>query len=79
MRDFIDFIKYVIKYGNEQVYEQYIGHEQIYCHGDGGDPPSGDALPVCHVEPALGVNVRGEHLPVQHEVRLEEYLQGRKG
>lgn len=41
MRDFIDFIKYVIKDRNEKVYKQYICDQEVHRHRYGGNPPSG--------------------------------------
>lgn len=74
MRDFIDFIKYIVKDCNEEVYEQNVGDEEVYRHGDGGDPPACHALGVANVLPAGGVDFRREYLTVQHKVRLEEHL-----
>lgn len=64
MRDFIDFIKYVIKYCYEQVYEQNIRDQEVYGHRDGRDPSARDTLVVVHLQTTHGVNVRREHLPV---------------
>ena len=61
--------------------------QEVDCHDDGRYPPAGGAgheqsaiyrraaLPVLlAIRVALGVDVGREHLAVQHEVRLEEYV-----
>lgn len=75
MRDFIDFVKDIVKDGDKEVYEQNVRDEEVHRHRDGGYPAARDALLVADVHAARGVDVRREHLPVQHEVRLVEYLQ----
>lgn len=64
MRDFIDFVKDIVKDGYQQVNQQDVGDEQVHRHGDGRDPPARDALPVAHVFTARRGDFRCEHLPV---------------
>lgn len=49
MRDFIDFVKYIVKDGNEEIYEQNIGDEEVYRHDDRRDPAARDAFVVLDV------------------------------
>lgn len=74
MRDFIDFVKYIVKDGYQEVYEENIGDEQVYRHCNGRDPSSRDALMLVHLNTARRVDVASEHLTVQHKVRLVKYL-----
>lgn len=74
MRDFIDFVKYIVKDGYQEVYEEDIGDEQIYRHYNGRDPSSRDAFMLVHFNTARRVDVPGKHFTVQHKVRLVKYL-----
>lgn len=75
MRDFIDFVKNIVKDGDKKIDKEYVRNEEVDRHRDRCDPTAGDALMVADTEPALRVDVRREHFPVQHEVRLKEHLQ----
>lgn len=74
MRDFIDFVKYIVKDGYQEVYEEDICDEQIYRHCNRRDPSSSDAFMLVHLNTASRVDVPGKYFTVQHKVRLVKYL-----
>lgn len=74
MRDFIDFVKDIIKDRDEEIYEQDVRDEEVYRHRDGCDPSACHALGVSDTGPTGRIDIVREHLTVQHEVRLVEYL-----
>lgn len=75
MRDFVDFIKYIVKDRNEEIDEQNIGNQEISGHGDGGDPLANHAFPVTDVHATRRVNIRSKNLAIKHEVGLIEHLE----
>lgn len=64
MRDFIDFIKDIIKDSDKEVNEEYIGHEEVHRHRYGRNPSPGHTLFVPDPQTARWINVRGKHFPV---------------
>lgn len=75
MRDFVDFIKNIVKDCNEEVDEQDIGDKEVDRHGNRGDPFANHTLLVTDVLAARRVDLWCEHLTVKHKVRLEEHLE----
>lgn len=64
MRDFVDFVKDIIKDGYQEVYKQDIGDEQVRRHGYRCDPSARDTLGIVHIFSALRVDLGREHLTI---------------